>query len=180
MRKLVLLAPLSVFLLISIYFAIGLTRDPARIPSVLVNKPLPAFSLAPISGREGERLESAALKGEITLLNVFASWCVGCAIEHPVLMEVAKSNDVQLVGLNWKDKPGDGASWLKRYGDPYSAVGNDFDGRVAIDLGVTGAPETFIIDKQGVIRYKQVGPITEQIWELDILPVIAELKAEGS
>lgn len=178
MKRLLLLAPFSVFLVIALYFAIGLDRDPSRIPSVLIDKPLPAFDLPAIEGRE-KGLSSADLAGEVALVNVFGSWCAGCLIEHPVLMEIAASETVLLVGVDWKDPPGAGAAWLKRNGDPYALIGDDADGRVAIDFGVTGAPETFVVDKNGRIRYKQVGPITPQIWRKELKPLIEKLNGEG-
>jgi len=111
------------------------------------------------------------------LLNIFASWCPPCRIEHPLLMELAARDEIPIMGLNWKDPPGKGTAWLQKLGDPYTLIGDDANGRAAIEFGVTGAPETFIIDKRGRIRYKQVGPITPQIW--DIAPIIKELRDEG-
>ncbi|MEO1251930.1 MAG: DsbE family thiol:disulfide interchange protein, partial [Pseudomonadota bacterium] len=113
-------------------------------------------------------------------VNVFASWCIPCAIEHPQLLKIRAEEDVMLAGLNWKEKPGDGAAWLRRLGDPYDYVGDDADGRVAIDFGVTGAPETFIVDHEGRIRYKHVGVITEQNWRDDLKPIVDELKAAAA
>ncbi len=176
MKRFTFIAPLLVFVAIAAYFAVGLTRDPSRIPTALLDKPVPEFSLPAIQGVE-KGLSTVDLKGEVSLVNVFASWCVGCRIEHPVLMELAAEGDIPIYGVNWKDKPGDGAAWLNQWGDPYNSVGDDADGRVAIEFGVTGAPETFVIDAEGRIRYKQVGPITPQTWEEDIKPIIEELKS---
>ena len=148
MARLFFILPISAFLVIGVYFMAGLKRDPAYMPSMLIDRPAPEFSLPPIAGRE-EGLSSDDFKGEVTLLNVFASWCVACQVEHPVLMRIKSEDSVPLYGLNWKDKPGDGAAWLARHGDPYSKIGDDADGRVAIEFGVTGAPETFVIDADG-------------------------------
>ena len=177
MSRVIFLLPLSLFVFVAIYFMIGLRHDPSAIPSMLIDKPAPEFSLPPIEGREiGLATEDFA--GEIVLLNVFGSWCVSCKIEHPVLMEIKSEGFVPLLGLDWKDKPGAGAEWLARLGDPYARIGDDADGRVAIDFGVTGAPETFLIDANGRVRYKQVGPITIEIWRDKLKPMIEELKNE--
>lgn len=175
MRKVVLFAPLIVFVIVGLFFAWGLTRDPSRIPSQLIDRPLPEFDLPAIQGFS-EGLSSEDFKGQVTLLNVFASWCVSCHIEHPLLMELAAKGDVPIYGLNWKEKPGDGKAWLDRLGNPYSMIGDDQDGRVAIDLGVTGAPETFVVDKDGRVRYVFIGPITQRSWEETLAPLIEELR----
>lgn len=178
MRRFVFLAPLALFLIIGVYFAIGLSRDPSRIPSALIDQPLPAFDLPPIEGY-AEGFSSDDIAGEVALINVFASWCVACEVEHPMLMELAADANILLAGLNWKDKPGEGTAWLRKNGDPYALVGDDARGRTAIDFGVTGAPETFIVDRNGRIRYKQVGPITPKIWRGRLKPLIEMLEAEG-
>lgn len=177
MARLLFLLPLAAFTGLLVYFSMGLQRDPTIIPTVLIDKPVPEFELEPIEGYE-QGLSSEDLKGEVTLVNIFGSWCVACLIEHPLLMEIAERGEVPIMGLNWKDPPGKGAEWLQRHGDPYALIGNDFEGRVSIDFGVTGAPETYIIDSNGRIRYKQIGPITEQIWEEDMAPVIRRLRNE--
>ena len=176
MKRLALLIPLAAFLLVGAFFAIGLTRDPTRIPSVLIDHPLPEFSLSSIEGVDDGGLAAQDLKGDVVLLNVFASWCVSCRIEHPFLKKLADSGEARIYGLDWKDKPGDGAAWLARLGNPYERIGDDADGRVAIDLGVTGAPETFIIDQEGRVRYKYIGPITPEVWMETLAPKIEELK----
>jgi len=175
MKNVFVLAPLAVFAAIAGAFAVGLTRDPSAIPSALIDRPLPEFDLPPIQGFQ-QGLASADLKGEVSLLNVFGSWCVSCHIEHPVLMQLAASGAVPIRGLNWKDKPGDGAAWLARLGNPYDRIGDDPEGRVIFDLGVTGAPETFVIDKEGRVRYKHTGPITPEVWEKTLRPLIEELR----
>ena len=179
MSRVFLYAPLAIFALLAAWFAIGLRHDPSRIPSVLIDKPLPEFSLPAIDGHDNA-LSSGDIEGEVALVNVFASWCIPCAIEHPQLMKIAEEEDILIAGVNWKEKPGDGAAWLRRLGDPYDFIGDDAEGRVAIDFGVTGAPETFIVDHKGRIRYKQIGPITEDIWEIDIKPIVRKLQAEAA
>lgn len=179
MNRLFLFLPLIAFIVVGAYFAIGLGQDPSRIPSALIDRPLPEIDLPPIEGRD-EGLSTEQLRGRVALVNVFASWCIPCAIEHPVLMQISQREDILIAGVNWKEKPGDGAAWLKRLGDPYDLIGDDAGGRAAIDLGVTGAPETFVVDREGRIRYKHVGPITEQFWEEDIKPVVRQLQAEGA
>ncbi|PQA86861.1 DsbE family thiol:disulfide interchange protein [Hyphococcus luteus] len=175
MRRIVFIFPILVFVVVGAFFAYGLTRDPSNIPSQLIDRPLPEFDLPAIQGLQ-DGLSTEDIKGEVALVNVFASWCVSCHIEHPVLMELTKANAVPIYGLNWKDAPGDGKAWLDRYGNPYKAVGDDQKGRVAIDLGVTGAPETFVVDRQGRVRFKVVGPITEQYWTDTLQPLIEELR----
>lgn len=167
--------PLLLFALIAGALYASLGKRPDIAPSALLDHPLPEFSLEPIAGRE-RGLASGDFGGEPVLLNVFASWCAGCAIEHPILMRIRK--DVRVFGLNWKDRPGEGARWLARYGDPYERIGDDFDGRVAVDLGVSGAPETFIIDSSGRVRHRHVGPISEDDWRRIIAPMVEELRHE--
>ncbi len=178
MSRFFLYLPLVLFALLAAWFALGLRQDPSRIPSVLIDQPMPEFSLPAIEGHDNP-LSSEDIIGRVALVNVFASWCIPCAIEHPQLMKIAAEEDIVIAGINWKEKPGDGAAWLRRLGDPYDYIGDDADGRIAIDFGVTGAPETFIVDHEGRIRYKQVGPITEQIWDEDIKPVVDQLRAEA-
>lgn len=177
MRRLLFLAPLGLFLALCIAFIAGLGRDPALTPSMLIGRPVPGFDLAPIAGRS-KGLSSGDLQGDVALVNVFASWCAPCAVEHPVLMAIAKEGEVALMGVNWKDKPGDGARWLARLGDPYARIGDDADGRVAVDFGVTGAPETFLVDRNGQVRHKHIGPITPEIWRGQLKPMIEALRKE--
>lgn len=177
MKRLMFILPLTAFVALLAYFSIGLQRDPSRIPSVLIDKPAPQFDLPAIEGRD-VGLSTQDLKGEVSLVNFFGSWCVSCRIEHPLLMQLAQEGEIPIYGIDWKDPPGAGAAWLERHGDPYTLIGDDADGRVAIDFGITGAPETFIIDRSGRIRYKYAGPITPQIWEQDLLPIIRKLRDE--
>ena len=178
MKRLFYFAPLAVFLLVAIYFAAGLTRDPGYMPSMLIDRPAPTFDLAAIKGYD-EGLSSEDFKGKVSLLNVFGSWCVSCNIEHPVLLAIEAEGLAPIYGLNWKDKPGDGTAWLARKGDPYAKIGDDEAGRVAIDFGVTGAPETFVIDASGRVRHKHVGPISEQDWETVLKPMILDLQRQA-
>ena len=177
-RRLVSYLPLAAFALMAVFLGIGLTMNPRDIPSPLIGKPVPQFSLPPVKGRS-LGLSSADLKGQVSLVNVFASWCVACREEHPVLMGLAKQGVVPIHGLNYKDKPNDAQAWLDELGDPYTRTGADIDGRVAIDWGVYGVPETFIVDRNGVIAYKQIGPITPEVLKEKILPLIAKLQAGG-
>ena len=178
MQRLIFIAPLAAFVGMLMYFSAGLQRDPSIIPTALIDHPVPVFDLPPIEGR-AEGLSSDDLTGEVTLVNIFGSWCVACLIEHPLLMEIAEAGETPIMGLNWKDQPDKAAAWLERHGDPYALIGHDTNGRAAIGFGVTGAPETFIVDKRGRIRFKQVGPVTEQVWEEDMLPLIRELRNES-
>lgn len=176
-RWLIFALPVLLFAGLVAFFGLGLTKDPSRIESVLIDRPLPPLDLEALPGYE-KGLTTEDIKGKVALVNVFASWCVPCRIEHPVLNGLAERGEAVIYGVNWKDRPGAGAEWLAELGDPYTLVGADRDGRAAIDLGVTGAPETFIVDAEGVIRYKQIGPITPGIWERDIKPIVMELQGQ--
>jgi len=178
-RRLSTLAPLILFLGIAILLGIGLTLDPRKIPSPLVDKPVPQFDLPPVQGRV-KGLATEHLKGEVALVNVFASWCTACRQEHPLLMALSRQGLVPIHGLNYKDKPQDAADWLNALGDPYSRTGADLNGRVGIEWGVYGVPETFVVDAEGIIAYKHIGPITEKDWEDTLLPLIKDLRANES
>jgi len=154
--------------------AIGLTRNPREVPSPLIGKPAPAFEL-PRLGQEA-RFSPAEMRGKVWLLNVWASWCVSCRDEHPVLVEFARAKRVPLIGLNYKDPRDDALKWLARFGDPYDFSVVDADGRIGIDYGVYGVPETYLIDRAGVIRYKQIGPVTTDLMTQKILPMIRDLE----
>jgi cytochrome c biogenesis protein CcmG/thiol:disulfide interchange protein DsbE len=177
-RQLTLLIPLLVFGGIVVFLAIGLGLDPREIPSALIGKPVPTFSLPPVRGRS-LGLASADLKGEVSLVNVFASWCVACREEHPLLMQIKHDGVVPVHGLDYKDLPADAARWLNEMGDPYTRTGADLDGRVAIDWGVYGVPETFIVDAEGRIAYKHIGAITPVVWTKTLLPLIRTLRRES-
>ncbi|CAK0753759.1 Thiol:disulfide interchange protein DsbE [uncultured Gammaproteobacteria bacterium] len=175
MKRAVFLLPLGLFAALLLYFAAGLTLDPKLIPSALIDKPVPVFDLPPLPGHS-DGLATADLKGEVQLVNVFASWCVPCRIEHPLISALA-AQGVPVRGLNYKDKPEDALDWLRRNGDPYRSIGADRDGRVGIDWGVYGVPETFVVDRTGRIRHKHVGPLTVEELEHKILPLIELLRS---
>lgn len=174
--KIKLLVPLAVFLVIAVFLGIGLTRDPRKLPSTMIDKPAPAFALKQVAALD-KTFSPADMTGQVWMLNVWASWCTACRVEHPLLVEIARSNAVPLIGLNYKDKPQDALKFLAQQGNPYQLSALDQEGRVGIDFGVYGVPETFIIDKQGMIRHKHVGPITSEALSKEILPLIAKLKA---
>ena len=167
--------PLAVFLVVLGFLFVGLFRDPREVPSPLIGKPAPPFSLAQLHQPE-RRLTNADMRGQVWLLNVWASWCVSCRVEHPLLVDLAKANIVPVIGLAYKDKPEDGLAWLASNGNPYTMSIVDRDGRVGIDFGVYGVPETFVIDKAGIIRYKQIGPLTVDALQQTIVPLVRELQ----
>jgi cytochrome c biogenesis protein CcmG/thiol:disulfide interchange protein DsbE len=170
-----LLIPLAVFVVLVGFLFIGLFRDPREVPSPLIGKPAPAFALAQLQD-PAKTLGPSDLKGQVWLLNVWASWCVSCRDEHPLLVELGRAKIVPIVGLNYKDEPAAGLKWLTQNGDPYNVSVVDRDGRVGIDWGVYGVPETFVVDKTGAIRYKQIGPITVEALQTKILPLVRELQ----
>ena len=168
------LLPLAAFAVLVAFLAIGLTHDPRDVPSPLVGKPAPAFTLPQLHDA-AKSFSAADMKGRVWLLNVWASWCVSCREEHPVLVEFAKTGQVPIIGLDYKDQVADGKQWLANLGNPYTLAVVDADGRVGIDYGVYGVPETYVIDKQGIIRMKHTGPITPESLRKKILPLVAEL-----
>ena len=169
------LIPLALFGVLVAFLAIGLQRNPHEVPSPLVQKPAPAFTRPQLIQSE-KTFSPEDMKGKVWMLNVWASWCVACKVEHPLLVEISKSQVVPLVGLDYKDQRSAALKFLSQQGDPYLLSVVDPDGRVGIDYGVYGVPETFVIDKQGVIRFKQIGPITPEAMEKTILPLIEKLK----
>lgn len=177
MKRLIFLAPLAVLAAIVVFFAAGLRHDPAILPSQLLERPLPTFARASVEpGRPG--FGSATLTGQPALLNIWASWCASCKAEHPMLMQLNAAG-VPIYGLAWKDTAPAAAAVLTSAGNPYRATADDADGRVGIDLGVTGAPETFVVDARGRVRYKQVGPITPEVWAATLQPLLTRLRAEA-
>jgi cytochrome c biogenesis protein CcmG, thiol:disulfide interchange protein DsbE len=173
------LIPLGIFLVLVLFLAIGLGRDPHEVPSPLINKAAPTFRLPQLK-ESGKTFSAEDMRGKVWILNVWASWCVSCRDEHPLLLEYAKSGAVPIYGLNYKDKREDALAWLDELGDPYVLSAADLDGRVAIDYGVYGAPETYVIDQNGTIRLKHVGPVTPDVWSQKILSVVQELNRQGS
>ncbi len=170
--------PLVLFIILSVFLAVGLKLNPKDIPSPLVDKAAPAFSAAKLNAPE-QKLSSSDLKGKVWLFNVWASWCVSCREEHPVLNEFAKQHVVTIIGLNYKDEPDDAKQWLSTLGNPYSDSIMDKDGRIGLDWGVYGVPETFMIDKKGFVRYKHTGPVKADDIEQIFLPLITKLEAEA-
>ena len=173
--RLLYVLPVSAFVAIATALAIGLTSDPREIPSALIDKPVPEFSLPPVKGR-AQGFSTADLTGQVSLVNVFASWCVPCRAEHPLLLRLATENVVPIYGINYKDAPDDAARWLGELGDPYTRTGADLDGRVSVDWGVYGVPETFVIDRAGRIVHKHVGALTPRDLNQTILPLIERLR----
>jgi len=169
------LIPLALFAVLVGFLIVGLQRDPRQIPSPLVQKPAPAFNVPQLVAAD-KTFSPADMKGQVWMLNVWASWCVACREEHPVLNELAKAKIVPIVGLNYKDEPAAGMQWLRQHGDPYTLSVVDRDGRVGLDYGVYGVPETFVIDKGGVIRYKHIGPVTPESLEKKIIPLVRQLQ----
>ena len=174
-RRLIFWMPIVAFAGLALAFGRGLTRDPTLVPSALIGRPVPRFSLPPVKGRT-LALSDADLKGTVSLVNVFASWCVACREEHPIWMRLKQEGIVPIHGLNYKDQPDDAAHWLDTFGDPYTRTGADLDGRVAIDWGVYGVPETYVIDRDGRIVFKQIGPVNARVLDQTILPLIARLR----
>ncbi|MCP5284571.1 MAG: DsbE family thiol:disulfide interchange protein [Burkholderiaceae bacterium] len=168
------LIPLGIFVVLALFLGVGLKLNPREVPSPLIDKAAPAFSL-PTLNDPAVTFAAEQMKGKVWVLNVFASWCVPCLAEHPYVTQLARLPGVNVVGLNYKDKPEDARRWLARHGDPYQTIAADGNGRVGIDYGVYGVPETFIIDRNGVIRHKQIGPITPQALNEQILPLLKKL-----
>jgi len=180
MRRLIVILPVLLFAALLGVMAALLTdsernNDPSRLPSPLVGKPAPAISLPPIADNIPGGFSSEDLKGEVTIVNVFASWCVPCLAEHPLITKLA-ADGVRVYGINHRDKAADAATWLRRHGNPYNAIGFDADARASLEWGVTGVPETFIIDPNGIIAYKHAGPITPDVLERKILPKLREVE----
>lgn len=177
-RRTVFIVPFIGFVLLAVLLGIGLFLDPRKIPSPLIGKPVPEFRLPAVKGRQ-LALASGDLKGGVSLVNVFASWCAACREEHPVITALAKRDVVPIHGLNYKDKPDEAAAWLDRWGDPYTRTGADLDGRVGIDWGVYGVPETFVVGRDGRIAFKHIGPLTDDVVNRTLLPMIHRLRKEG-
>ena len=176
MKSLKFLIPLALFVALAVLLAAGLGRDPKEVPSPLIGKPSPAFALVRLDD-EYVTIKRDDLLGRVWMLNVWASWCVACRQEHPLLVEFARRKVVPIYGLNYKDARPDGLRWLANFGNPYDASLFDNDGKVGIDFGVYGVPETFIMDKQGVVRFKHIGPLTPEVIRDRIEPLLRTLNA---
>ena len=174
MKRFWFLIPLAAFLALAVMLAVGLKLDPREVPSPLIDKPAPKFALQRLDDA-GRTIRLDDMRGKVWMLNVWASWCVACREEHPLLVEFAKKRVVPLYGLNYKDTRPEASAWLARFGNPYDASLFDEHGRVGIDFGVYGVPETFLIDKQGVIRFKQIGPLTPEVLRDRVLPLVRSL-----
>ena len=166
--------PLIIFVVLLGFLAVGLGLNPREVPSPLINKPAPAFTLPTLAAPD-RNFSLQDMRGKVWMLNVWASWCVACRVEHPVLVEFAKTGAIPIYGLNYKDKRDDAIRWLANFGNPYQQSLLDTEGLVGIDFGVYGVPETFVIDKAGVIRLKHIGPVTPEALEKTILPLIRKL-----
>ena len=173
MRRLLFLLPLALFVVLAGYFGLGLFRDPALLPSALIDRPMPDFTLSGLADKPG--LAKADLAGGVVLINFFASWCAPCREEHPLLMRLAAEGRVALYGIDYKDKPEDATRLLAQLGDPYRRIGVDRSGRTFIDFGAYGVPETYVVDKEGRIRYRQVGPITPEDYDRVLVPLLKQL-----
>ena len=171
------LTPLALFTVMAVFLALGLNLNPRDIPSPLIDQPAPNFSL-PVLSNASQTLNKDEMLGEVWLLNVWASWCVSCRSEHPVFNQLARKKLVKIVGLNYKDEPAAAKQWLAQLGNPYNVSMMDQEGRTGIDYGVYGVPETFVVDKKGIIRYKHTGPVSWQDVEKILIPMINQLKAE--
>jgi len=174
MKYLKFLIPMGIFLVLVLFLGAGLKLDPKEVPSPLIGKPAPAFALARLDD-PAQTIRRDDLLGQVWMLNVWASWCVACREEHPLLVEFAKSKMLPIYGLNYKDQRAAGQKWLADFGNPYTASLTDLDGRVGIDYGVYGVPETFIMDRQGVVRFKQIGPLTPEVIRTKIEPLVRQL-----
>ena len=178
MQSLRAFLPLILFVALLLGFGLSLLRgDPSKLDSNLIDQPFPDFTLSALDSPD-EMFSQTVMNGKISLVNVFGSWCVACVQEHPNLMEIAKTDRVRLIGMNWRDSREKGRAWLNRWGDPYDIILFDADSELAIGLGVTGAPETYLVDHKGQIRYKHVGIITPDVWKFDLLPRILRLESE--
>ncbi len=173
MARLTLFLPLFIFAGLPVFFWRGLSLDPTAMPSALIDQPMPTFEL-PIVKDANSMVTQTAFKGQVSLLNVWATWCVSCKVEHPFLIELAKRG-VTIFGINYKDDTNAALGWLNKLGDPYKFSVVDADGRLGIDLGVFGAPETYIIDREGVIRYKHVGVVDQRVWDTKLEPIVNSL-----
>jgi len=172
------LIPIGLFAVLGGFFFVGLHLDPSEVPSPLIGKPAPAFDLPELKDME-QRVSDADLKGRPTLLNVWATWCGGCRQEHEMLLQLSKQGGVPIYGLNYRDERTGALRWLDQLGDPYVAVGYDPSGTASLDWGVYGAPETFLMDPQGIVVYKHLGPMTSKAWREEFMPRIQQMQGGG-
>jgi len=172
------LVPLGIFLAISVFLAIGLTLDSHRVPSPLIGKPIPTFSLPSVASA-AQTVRPADFRGEVWLLNVWATWCVSCRAEHEVLLKAARQHGLRIVGLDYKDERDAAKDWLRQRGDPYTVIAFDARGKAGLDLGVYGVPETYVIDRQGIIRHKFIGPLTGEDVRDTLLPLVQRLEEQA-
>ncbi|MEO5336820.1 MAG: DsbE family thiol:disulfide interchange protein [Magnetospirillum sp. WYHS-4] len=176
MKRVVYFLPLIVLAILGGFFLKGFDLNPRELAKMLEGQPVPEFDLKPIKGRD-DGFKNTDLLGEVSLVNIFGSWCVSCQVEHPFLMEIKKKGLVPIHGIDWRERnPDDGPRWLAKHGDPYTRVGDDPESKAAIAFGVSGAPESFLVDKQGIVRYKHVGPVTPDVWQKVLWPLIQELR----
>lgn len=176
MRRLLYVLPLLAFAAVAAWFAVGLQRDPGHLPSALLDREIPAFDLPAIPGVASPGFASDTVKGKVVLINMFASWCLPCRAEHPILMRLKREGRVAIYGINYKDTAVDAGKWLASLGNPYTAIGHDLSGRVGIDFGLYGVPETYVVDREGRIRYRLAEAITPQILDNTLMPLIASLE----
>lgn len=178
MKRALFLIPLFLFLGLAGYLGFGLTRNASVLPSTLIDKPAPNFDLPPLLDG-GKGFKTADLKGEVSLVNVFASWCVPCRAEHPIWLKLAAEEKIAIYGINWKDKREQATAWMEELGNPYKAIGFDPDNKAGVEWGVYGAPETYVIDRNGRVRFKYVGPVFEETLNETILPLVRRLRDGG-
>ena len=175
-RRLIFIAPAAVFVVLAVLLGWGLTSDPSEVPTALRDKPVPAFALPPLDDEARSLADTDLVDGEISVINVWASWCVPCRAEHPLLEQIADMDGVSLYGIAYKDKPEDARAFLDELGDPFQRIGADNDGRAGVELGVYGVPETFFVGPDGAIRYKHIGPIDPSQMDKIIRPLVERLK----
>ena len=175
MRRLLFAIPLLAFATLATWFAVGLTRDPNVLPSALIDRPMPSFALPALAGTDAPALSDQTIRGRPALVNIFASWCIPCRAEHATFMRLAREGRIPVYGIAYKDRAADASNWLRALGNPYAAIGHDESGRVGIDWGVYGVPETYVVDAAGNIRYRHVGELTPEVMERTIMPLLARL-----
>lgn len=168
--------PFGIFVVMALLLGLGLGIDPSKVPSPLIGKTMPAFELSQLADAQ-RKVSDADLRGQVSVLNVWGTWCPECRVEHDALLRLARTGQARIVGLNWKDDRQKAQQWLRDLGNPYSVNAFDQDGRVAIDWGVYGAPETFVMDPNGIVRYKHIGALTDELIANEILPLIKNLKS---